>query len=108
MQPQYSYTLGDIARFWSKVNKDGPLIRPDLGPCWPWTKSTDGGGYGKFYLHDRKLVSAHVVAFELTNGPVPDGFYVCHRAGAGSPVNRAPPNTAPNFRAISQIPCPNP
>src|SRR4051812_27991288 len=35
-----SRSLAD--RFWSKVNKDGPVVRSDLGPCWIWTGALDG------------------------------------------------------------------
>jgi hypothetical protein len=40
----------DVARFWSKVSKDGPVPEhaPELGPCWPWTGDTDEQGYGIF------------------------------------------------------------
>lgn len=38
-------------RFWSKVDKNGPIptYRPDLGPCWLWLGS-NSRGYGHFYL----------------------------------------------------------
>ena len=38
------------ARFWAKVNKDGPIPahHPELGPCWIWTAATDPKGYGRF------------------------------------------------------------
>ena len=35
----------DKARFWNKINKNGP--QSDLGtPCWIWLRSTNGVGYG--------------------------------------------------------------
>lgn len=36
------------ARFWSKVDKNGPLIREELGPCWVWTGALADVGYGNF------------------------------------------------------------
>ena len=35
------------ARFWSRVNKDGPVPekQPDLGPCWLWTAGLNSAGY---------------------------------------------------------------
>lgn len=51
-------------RFWSKVDRDGPLpaARPELGPCWLWTgqRQTSGLNYGRFYLRgDGRDVYAH-------------------------------------------------
>lgn len=42
-------------------------------------------GYGKFWLGKRASVSAHRVAWQIANGPIPDegpghhGWCVCHR-----------------------------
>lgn len=74
-----SITLSDrdLARFWSKVNKDGPIIRPELGPCWVWTAGISTRGYGKFRLDD-KHVTAHRVAFLIAHGRWPDPCG-CHR-----------------------------
>jgi hypothetical protein len=35
-------TQQDIERFWSKVDRNGPVPehRPELGPCWVWTAGT--------------------------------------------------------------------
>jgi hypothetical protein len=67
-------------RFWPKVNMDGP-VHPVLGtPCWLWTASTNGMGYGQFSL-DGKTPGAHVVAFVWANGPVPvehELDHLCH------------------------------
>jgi hypothetical protein len=57
-----------IARFWSKVNKNGPILRPSLGRCWLWTASTNTHGYGGFRYGGR-LIMAHKFAKELTDGP---------------------------------------
>lgn len=57
-------------RFWSKVDKDGE--------CWLWTASLGTTGYGQIG-HRGKMVKAHRVAWELTNGPIPNGMYVCHQ-----------------------------
>lgn len=73
---------GLIARFWAKVQTNGPVLRPDLGPCWAWTASTIRG-YGQFHLprdHGRqRTIYAHRFAWELTNGPIPDSLSVLHR-----------------------------
>ena len=67
-------------RFWSKVNKDGE------GGCWIWTSATNTDGYGKFEL-DYKMIAAHRLSFELFNGPIPRGKYICHRCNRRNCVN---------------------
>lgn len=56
-------------RFWAKV---------DFGDeCWNWTGGRFENDYGAFQL-DGKAVRAHRVAWELINGPIPEGLIVCH------------------------------
>lgn len=57
-------------RFWSKVDKNGP------NGCWVWNAMLSKG-YGKFKYRG-KMSPAPRVAWELTNGPIPDGLFVCH------------------------------
>lgn len=77
-----------IARFWSKVNKDGPVPphRPELGPCWVWTVGKLAGGYGVFWSDDRNVTS-HRFSYGLAHGPIPEGIFVCHRCDNRSCVN---------------------
>lgn len=59
-------------RFWARVD------RSDRDGCWPWTGpvvASSGYGQAAWWRTPR---GAHRVAFELANGPVPDGMYVCH------------------------------
>ena len=57
-------------RFWSRVAKsDG---------CWEWTAGRFDTGYGAF-CSARKTLYAHRVSWQLTNGKIPDGLFVCHR-----------------------------
>jgi hypothetical protein len=54
------------ALFWTRIRKsDG---------CWEWQGCKSTAGYGKAG-RDRL---AHRVAWELTNGPIPEGLCVCH------------------------------
>jgi hypothetical protein len=70
-------------RFWEKVNKDGPVPPhcPELGPCWIWAAGINHhrGGYGMFALRKGVIRRSHRIAWELTNGPIPDGLHACHR-----------------------------
>lgn len=70
-------------RFWEKVDRNGPIpeYRPDLGNCWLWTKSTNPWGYGQISIgtgREKRPHATHVVAWELENGPRPDGYQVDH------------------------------
>lgn len=58
-------------RFWSFVNKDGPVseYRPDLGPCWVWTGALTHG-YGAFSVGNRQT-KAHIFSFTLIKGAIP-------------------------------------
>lgn len=72
----------DIAtRLWAKVDKNGPLIRDDIGPCWVWTATKCTSGYGQIKRGGKhgECVPAHRVVWELTYGPIPDGMYVLHK-----------------------------
>jgi hypothetical protein len=77
-------------RFWSKVNKDGP-IQPHcqhLGPCWVWTGATTMDGYGYLFgtrREHRRL--AHRLSYELNIGPIPNGLCVLHKCDNEPCVN---------------------
>lgn len=71
-----------LERFWSKVDKNGPVpaYRPALGPCWIWTARCRP--YGVFslprVLGALKTVYAHRFAYELLVGPIPEGLELDH------------------------------
>jgi hypothetical protein len=68
------------ARFWSSVEVRGP------DDCWPWLLSTGSHGYGQVgWAEGGRTVTklAHRVAWELENGPIPDGMTVGHRHDLG-------------------------
>lgn len=48
------------------------------GECWLWTGLLNRRGYG-VTRHNGRACLAHRKAWELANGPIPDGFMVCHR-----------------------------
>jgi hypothetical protein len=76
MPAEYSAAL--LARFWSRVDKAGPLPlhRPDLGSCWLWTGPTNGK-YGVFdFFGERDY--AHRIGYQCQVGVIPEGLYVCH------------------------------
>lgn len=71
--------MADLAtRFWMKVDASGE--------CWEWTASKDRHGYGKIKVNGRPEL-AHRVSWELTHGPVSQGYAVSHACGNRSCVN---------------------
>lgn len=57
-------------RFWSMVDKSSD--------CWVWTGATFWDGYGTFIIKKRQY-RAHRLAYEWTNGEIPEGLLVDHR-----------------------------
>ena len=88
-------------RFWEKVDKDGPVpsYRPDLGPCWIWTASI-AKGYGRSCANGKSR-GAHIVAYEMLVGPVPDGLeldHLCRVRRCVNPAHLEPVTKAENVR----------
>lgn len=62
--------------FWERVNKDGPTVRPELGPCWLWT-----GGFSQNYGLLRiggRAIRASRVSWILANRRYPNGPLIMH------------------------------
>lgn len=61
-----------IARFWKKVDKDGPTVThvEGLEPCWIWLDKPTSDGYGAFGVAPR-VYKAHRVAWFLRHGSWP-------------------------------------
>ena len=80
-------------RFWSKVDKDGPVParRPDLGSCWVWTAAVDHHGYGRLHGEEGRnsVAKAHRVSYEIHVGPIPRGGNVLHHCDNPPCVNPA-------------------
>lgn len=80
-------------RFWSRVNKGGP-IHPVLGtPCWLWTGRLSlgrRGGYGTIMSKEHGYqIRAHRASFEIHLGAIPAGLVVCHHCDNPPCVNPA-------------------
>ncbi len=57
-------------RLWPYVDRSG-------NGCWEWQCAKAGAGYGVFVLGKTRHYT-HRAAWELTNGPIPDGMFICH------------------------------
>jgi len=59
-------------RFWKYIIKND-----DINKCWKWTGSKIKSGYGNISVND-KIKLAHRVSYEMHNGAIPEGMFVCH------------------------------
>jgi hypothetical protein len=66
--------------FWSKVE----VTQPDA--CWLWLGATYSKGYGQTTWKGKDQ-RAHRVAWELTNGEIPEGLLVLHHCDVPACVN---------------------
>lgn len=98
-------------RWEAKVDRDGPIpaLDPSLGPCWLWMGSRFGGprgGYGNIKRggagsQSAAPVMAHVVAYEIHVGPVPDGLeldHLCDNKICVNPAHLEPVTHSENLR----------
>jgi hypothetical protein len=73
-----------MERFWSKVNKAGPVpvSHPEYGNCWIWTGTLHDHGYGRIDAGSGQRgrhLYAHRLAWEQATGSVlTDEDVVCH------------------------------
>lgn len=64
-------------RFWSKVNKEGPMHAVLNTACWIWIGSHGDVGYGRFWDGTRDT-SAHRYSYALHYGEIANGLWVLH------------------------------
>lgn len=62
------------------------LGKQEPGQCWEWPGSLNGSGYGYLKSGGGKVL-AHRVAWELSNGAIPDGMVICHKCDNPPCVN---------------------
>lgn len=73
--------LSTVDRFLLYVHK--------TGDCWNWTGGKNQKGYGLFWNPPLRQ-GAHRVAYQLFNGPIPDGLeidHLCRNRGCVNPAH---------------------
>lgn len=87
------------SNFWKHVDKHGPVLKEELGPCWLWTGQHDKKlGYAKFTMRVPGAVwalsfKAHRIAYEEVIGPIPEGKeldHKCRNRGCVNPYHTEP------------------
>lgn len=73
-------------RFWARVNLRGPIHQRLGTRCWTWTGYAGQDGYGLLSIRGQCRV-VHRYCWEMYNGPVPPGLYVCHQCDNPGCVN---------------------
>lgn len=72
LRPAGTVNMPPKERFWSKVDKNGPVPahRPELGPCWVWTGPRTKKGYGYIGIGGRsgRKHLAHRVSYCWAQG----------------------------------------
>jgi len=75
------------ARFWKKVNKNGPVppLRPELGPCWLHEGAPDKAtGYVRCEIN-RVRDYVHRFVYRALVEPIPEGKEIDHRCHNADP-----------------------
>lgn len=65
-------------RYGTPAERLSKRLAPGSNGCLEWAGFKIAGGYGHIYA-DGRTVKTHRLAWELANGPIPEGLLVCHK-----------------------------
>lgn len=98
---QHSIPATALQRFFPKFSISTELFHNGT-PCWTWTASTKKTGYGSFGWSRRsQSIHAHMAAYLLLVGPVPEGLeldHLCRRRNCVNPDHLEPVTCGENVR----------
>ena len=92
------------ARFWGKVNKDGP------GGCWLWGGGFHSNGYGQFNPTRKHNALAHRYAYEQLRGIITEGLtldHLCRNRACVNPEHLEPVTNKINILRGKSLPAHN-
>jgi hypothetical protein len=92
-------------RFWSKVDKDGPVPvgHEELGTCWIWTGFTRNG-YGLFWYQGQDR-QAQRICYILSFGDIPKRMvidHICHDRACVNPEHIRLATVSQNNKNLSR------
>lgn len=67
-----------VAKFFSRVNKNGPIPKEGFSPCWIWTGCMHKSGHGQTQFQGMGVQYTHRLSWQIANGNIPPGMCVCH------------------------------
>lgn len=79
-----------LQRFWMRVDKNGPVLNPDLGNCWSWTGGCRGESYSRYGILkvDGRHVAVHRLSLILHTGMIDrHPLYALHKCDNPRCVN---------------------
>lgn len=74
-------------RFWKHIDKNGPIIYPELGQCWMWTGGTTNEGYGIFRLDSDSTILSHRYSYFISNNKELSDLFILHKCDNPACVN---------------------
>jgi hypothetical protein len=97
-----------LARFWNKVDKNGPLWNGSR--CWLWMAAHQPLGYGTFW-DKRRFYCAHRISYIIAGRVIPNGLsldHLCRNPRCVNPDHLEPVTHGENIRrgASAKMHCP--
>lgn len=66
-------------KFWANIDV--------VDQCWLWKGYVGKSGYGYLRGPDSEMWFAHRLSYHLIQGPIPSGYYICHKCDNKTCIN---------------------
>lgn len=82
LNPRHLVLAGEKSRATLRDRFEERVTMTEPDDCWPWKLRPSAAGYGVLSMgKGNNPLLAHRVAWELANGPIPEGLFVKQRCG---------------------------